>query len=105
MRISPKWVAPEDEQEPNESRRLWSRLTQAIQDKDMEAATDAKSAVEDTQREMSRKREDAGEAHQPRFFHLRDGRWLPKLTAPTDPQEAITSVQQWIWSSPPTEKE
>jgi hypothetical protein len=60
--------------------RLWRRLTQAIQDKDMEAATEAKSAVEDAQREVRRKREEAGEAHQPRFFHLRDGRWLPKLT-------------------------
>ena len=64
--IAPKWVAPEDEQEPNESRRyatprsscflccarsspssvllvgggrLWTRLTRAIVAKDMDAAT------------------------------------------------------------------
>jgi hypothetical protein len=46
----------------------------------MEAATDAKSAVEDAQREMRRKREEAGESYEPRFFVHRDGRWMPKLT-------------------------
>ncbi|KAI0353174.1 Oxysterol-binding protein, partial [Trametes cingulata] len=44
--IAPKWVAPEEEQEPNESRRLWSKLTKAIVAKDMDAATEAKTAVE-----------------------------------------------------------
>jgi len=38
---TPKQVAPEDEQEPNESRRLWHDLTEAIKTKDMEAATQA----------------------------------------------------------------
>lgn len=77
--IAPKWVAPEEEQEPNESRRLWRDLTSAIQQRDMDKATDAKSAVEDAQREDRKKREEKGEKFVPRFFELKDGRWLPKF--------------------------
>ena len=80
QKIAPKWVAPEDEQEPNESRRLWARLTRAIVAKDMDAATEAKSAVEDAQRDQRRRMEERGEVHVPRFFHLRDGRWVPKFS-------------------------
>jgi len=97
--ISPKWVAPEEEQDVNESRRLWADLTRAILAKDMEAATDAKTTVEDAQRELRRKREEGGEKFVPRFFELRDGRWVPKLEVPDNPQEAVSAVQEWIWSS------
>ncbi|KAL0065682.1 Oxysterol-binding protein OBPa [Marasmius tenuissimus] len=100
--ICPKWVAPEEEQEPNESRRLWLKLTQAIATKDMEAATEAKSAVEDAQREQRRKMEESGKKHVPRFFELRDGRWEPKLKIPTDPEEATKTVREWIWSASST---
>ena len=62
------------------SYRLWSKLTYAIDLKDMEAATEAKSAVEDAQREMRRKMEESGQKHAPRFFQLHDGRWQPKFT-------------------------
>src|ERR1700683_1822255 len=62
------------------SSRLWSKLTYAIDLKDMEAATEAKSAVEDAQREMRRKMEESGQKHAPRFFQLHDGRWEPKFT-------------------------
>lgn len=75
--IAPKWVAPEAEQDPHESRRLWARLTQAIGAKDMDAATEAKGAVEESQREERRRREESGEAHVPRFFQQREGRWVP----------------------------
>jgi oxysterol-binding protein-related protein 8 len=60
--------------------RLWSKLTYAIDLKDMEAATEAKSAVEDAQREMRRKMEESGQKHVPRFFQLHDGRWEPNFT-------------------------
>lgn len=59
--------------------RLWTQLTQAIIAKDMEAATDAKSAVEDAQRESRKKLDESGKAHVPRFFVQKDGRWVPKL--------------------------
>ncbi|KAJ3512733.1 hypothetical protein NLJ89_g3353 [Agrocybe chaxingu] len=95
--VSPKWVLPEQQQEPNESRRLWAALTEAIQMKDMERATVAKTSVEDAQREQRRKREESGDIHVPRFFEKVDGQWLPKLKVPKDPQEAVVAVQQWIF--------
>ncbi|KAJ7356650.1 hypothetical protein DFH08DRAFT_849625 [Mycena albidolilacea] len=103
-KVVEKQVPSEDEQEPNESRRLWRDLTKAILAKDMEAATTSKSAVEDAQREQRRKLEESGEKHVPRFFHLQDGRWVPKLTVPSDPQTATATVKDWIWatSSPPS---
>ena len=58
---------------------MWTRLTRAIVAKDMDAATEAKTAVEDAQREQRRVMEERGEVHVPRFFHLKDGRWVPKL--------------------------
>lgn len=45
----------------------------------MDAATEAKTAVEDAQRETRRNLEERGDTHVPRFFHLKDGRWVPKL--------------------------
>ena len=45
----------------------------------MEAATDAKAAVEDAQRDLRKKREENGEQHVPRFFENRNGRWVPKF--------------------------
>jgi len=96
-----KLVAPDDQQEPNESRRLWQHLTRAIIAKDMEAATDAKTNVENGQREQRRRREESGEKHVPRFFRLHDGRWVPKFIVPSDLPTASASVQEWIWGSAP----
>jgi len=97
--ISPKWVLPDEEQELKESRRLWKDLTLAILNKDMEAATDAKSAVEDAQREQRKTMEESGQKHVPRFFELRDGRWEPRFTMPSEPEAATTAAQQWIFGS------
>jgi len=97
--ISPKWVLPDEEQELKESRRLWKDLTLAILNKDMEAATDAKSAVEDAQREQRKTMEESGQKHVPRFFELLDGRWEPRFTMPSEPEAATTAAQQWIFGS------
>jgi len=64
----------------------------------MDAATIAKSSVEDAQRERRRILEEKGQKHVPRFFELRDGRWEPKITIPEDPVNATRAVQQWIWN-------
>jgi len=94
--VAPKWVAPEDEQEPYESRRLWRDLTRAILAKDMDAATESKTAIENAQRELRA----SGVKHTTRFFELRENRWVPRIQLPQDPQEATTAVQAWIWSRP-----
>jgi len=92
-----KLVAPESEQELNESRRLWTKLTAAIRKGDMEAATQSKAAVEDAQRESAKRREEAGEAFVPRYFELRDGLWQAKFQLPENTEEQIAAVQNWIW--------
>jgi len=95
--VAPKWVAAEDEQEPYESRRLWRDLTRAILAKDMDAATEAKTTVENAQRELRA----SGVKHRTRFFELRDDNcWVPRIRLPQDPQEATAAVQEWIWSRP-----
>lgn len=91
-----KVVIPESEQEPHESRRFvdflssqlhtltnsfrqWSKLSEAIANKDMDAATAAKTAVEEAQRDRARKREELGVKYEPHFFKLdKDCRWVPK---------------------------
>lgn len=97
--IAPKAVPPEAEQEPNESRRLWSKLTEAIVAKDMDAATRAKTAVEESQRENGRRREESGQQHVPRFFVQKDGRWVPKFSPPEDPKQAVEAVKEWLFPS------
>ena len=47
----------------------------------MNAATEAKTAVEESQRELRRKREESGQTFVPRFFQQdKDGRWVPKFS-------------------------
>lgn len=77
--ITPKVVAPEDKQAWNESRRLWSKVTAAIARKDLDGATEAKTAIEDAQRDAAKHREESGEQFVPRFFEMRDGEWRPKF--------------------------
>ena len=54
-------------------------MTAAIIAKDMEAATEAKTAVEESQRELRKRREESGEKYVPRFFKLENNRWVPKF--------------------------
>lgn len=96
--------------------RLWSDLTKAILARDMDAATAAKGAVEDAQRDR-RKNDDPSKPHTPRFFTHKDGHWQPNFvyvlmflhickllimySLPEDPKAAKEVVQQWIWAAPP----
>ncbi|EIW67303.1 hypothetical protein TREMEDRAFT_40458 [Tremella mesenterica DSM 1558] len=101
-KIAPKAVLPESEQEEYESRRLWAKLTTAINSADMYGATAAKTAVEDKQRELAKKREVAGESLPPsRFFtHVEGDKWMPKIgvdTLPKDPIEMEEAVRKWIF--------
>ena len=51
-------IAAEKDQEPYESRRLWSKTTEAMKKNDMDAATEEKTKVEDKQREFAKARGD-----------------------------------------------
>ncbi|ORY88999.1 hypothetical protein BCR35DRAFT_190219 [Leucosporidium creatinivorum] len=78
--ITHKVVSPEEQQAPNESRRLWSGVTAAIKKNNLDAATESKSTIEDAQRNDVREREEKGESWAPRFFELKGGEWRPKFT-------------------------
>ncbi|KAF8624819.1 hypothetical protein AX15_005706 [Amanita polypyramis BW_CC] len=95
--VAPKTVPPIEEQEPNESQRLWAALTEAILQKDMENATTAKTAVEDAQRERRKWMEEHGEVHVPKFFELKGDRWVPKISLPSDPNAATEAVEDWLF--------
>ncbi|WOO81285.1 Oxysterol-bindingc [Vanrija pseudolonga] len=87
-KTAPKSVLPEEEQDENESRRLWSKLTEAIKLQDMTAAQEAKSEVEEHQRGLRQLREEAGEAAPPsRFFKPVGDKFMPKLDIDNLPKD------------------
>lgn len=94
-KVAQKEVRPESEQEEFESRRLWSKVTEGIKEKNLDKATEAKSAIEEAQRSRNREREEKGETWQPRFFVTYAGgeKYRPRFEAlPHDsfrPQKAV----------------
>ncbi|PWO00045.1 Oxysterol-binding protein [Tilletiopsis washingtonensis] len=78
-KIVQKTVRPEEEQEEFESRRLWAKVTQGIKEKDLDMATESKSAIEDDQRRRVKEREEKGETWQPRFFVAKGDKFYPKI--------------------------
>ncbi|KAN0061429.1 Oxysterol-binding protein OBPa [Thecaphora frezii] len=90
--IVQKQVIPEEEQEPFESRRLWSKVTEGIKEKNLDKATENKSAIEEYQRQLVREREEKGESWTPRFFVQRGDKYYPKMDALSEeyrPQAAV----------------
>jgi oxysterol-binding protein-related protein 9/10/11 len=65
---TPLIVAPVEQQDPWESRRAWSGVVKALQSNDMQGTSDAKSMIEETQREMRKKEEAEGREWKAKFF-------------------------------------
>lgn len=65
---TPKVIPPEDAQLPNESRKFWSSVTEAILAKQFGAATSAKQEIEERQRQKASDRKAKGVEWKPRFF-------------------------------------
>jgi hypothetical protein len=77
----PKIIPPEDDQLPNESRKFWSGVTQAILDKQYGQATTLKQELEERQRQKATERQKKDEVWQPRFFKTAvDPSGIPDLT-------------------------
>ncbi|KAF9307180.1 hypothetical protein BGZ74_009886 [Mortierella antarctica] len=66
--ICPKIIAPEEQLEENESRRLWSKLTAALKVNNQDLATIEKSKIEDAQRAKRKEGEAKGHVHGLRYF-------------------------------------
>ncbi|KAK7542848.1 oxysterol-binding protein-like protein [Phyllosticta citribraziliensis] len=64
----PKIVPPEDQQLPNESRRFWGKVTDAILSKQYSLATTLKQELEERQRQKAAERKTTGAEWNPRFF-------------------------------------
>src|SRR4051812_36163852 len=63
-----KQVPPESDQLPNESRKFWAPVTEAIHSKDYGKATMLKQTLEERQRKKAAERNSAKEEWTPRFF-------------------------------------
>ncbi|OZJ03555.1 hypothetical protein BZG36_03088 [Bifiguratus adelaidae] len=67
-KIIPKACLPLEKQDWNESRRLWNDVTTALKANNIDAATAAKSAIEDDQRARRKEQEANNAQHEARFF-------------------------------------
>jgi len=88
---------PEEEQEPFESRRLWSKVTAGIKAGDQNAAQEAKTVIEDNGRRYQKQLDEEKKTHVPRFFEQKGGRWVAKFILPQNMDEASDKVQAFIW--------
>ncbi|KAI9879225.1 MAG: hypothetical protein M1830_009156 [Pleopsidium flavum] len=87
----PKSVPPESEQLPNESRRFWHSVTEAILEKRFAQATKLKQELEERQRERAAARKAQNDEWKPRFF---TGAVTPlgKPELTTDGKEALRGL-------------
>jgi len=104
--IHPKIVAPENEQELYESRRLWSKVTNHIKSRNLDAATTEKAAIEDEQRRRTKLRTAAGESWKPRFFDINSMEdevfTFKQYKFPKEPVEAKKVLEEFIFTNPPS---
>lgn len=87
----PKTCPPPDAMLPNESRKMWEGVTEAIHARDYGRATQLKSEIEERQREKAAARATEGVEWRPRFFEapaLAAGR--PRLSA--DGEKALKGL-------------
>ena len=68
LTAAPKICPPPDDQLPNESRRFWRPVSEAIIAKQYSVATDRKTELEERQRERAAERKESGVTWKPRFF-------------------------------------
>lgn len=77
----PKLVPPAEEQLPNESRKLWAEVSNAINARQYNDATRIKQEIEQQQRDRAAERERDRKPFQPRFFtQVTDASGRPELT-------------------------
>ncbi|KAK0537689.1 hypothetical protein OC835_001661 [Tilletia horrida] len=76
----PKQVRPLEEHEPLESRRVWSKVIDAIHAKDFSRATKEKQIVEQRQRDEAAERKKNNVEHEPQFFEKEYSDGRPTLT-------------------------
>ncbi|GAA5836832.1 hypothetical protein JCM9279_007673 [Rhodotorula babjevae] len=68
LAVAPKTVAPLDEQDELETRRVWAPVIDALHKKDFSTASREKQRIEQVQRDKAEERKKKGESYVPRFF-------------------------------------
>lgn len=91
--VMPKTVAPLDQQDTLESRKIWSSVSDALIAKDFSTASKNKMALEQKQREEAEARKKSGVPYSPRFFvpatdDLKEWDGRPRLT-----QEGLDAIE------------
>lgn len=97
LNVAPKSLPPVEQQLPNESLQLWSKVTEAILAKQYSKATTVKQELEEAQREKARERERNNETWKPVFFEqATDKAGKPALTEKG--REVLNRAQKGEWS-------
>ncbi|CAF1326772.1 unnamed protein product, partial [Adineta ricciae] len=65
-----RYVVPLEQQQDNESEKLWQRVTIAIKQNDQVSATEEKTIIEDEQRRQIKERKATGTEWHPRLFNI-----------------------------------
>ncbi|ELT92046.1 hypothetical protein CAPTEDRAFT_227574 [Capitella teleta] len=71
-----KWVRPIASQGEFESRKLWTNVTEALKNGNIEEATQHKRFLEENQRRGERHRKETNTAFPTKYFHKKDDSWL-----------------------------
>ncbi|XP_065212869.1 oxysterol-binding protein-related protein 9 isoform X2 [Planococcus citri] len=75
MPIIKKQVRKIEEQEDNESRKMWKLVTLGLKYNDVDQATNAKIRIEQKQRDEAQNRKEKNESWEPKYFYEEDGAW------------------------------
>uniref|UniRef100_A0A6I8NQY5 Oxysterol-binding protein n=1 Tax=Ornithorhynchus anatinus TaxID=9258 RepID=A0A6I8NQY5_ORNAN len=74
--VTPKRVRPLEKQGPYESRRLWSRVTEALRESELDKATEHKRVLEERQRSEERHRAETGTPWHTKYFLPEGDGWV-----------------------------
>ena len=59
--------------------RLWAKVTEGIKEKNLDKATESKTAIEDAQRQRVKEREEKGETWTPKYFVQKGDKFYPNV--------------------------
>ncbi|XP_071560640.1 oxysterol-binding protein-related protein 8 isoform X3 [Temnothorax nylanderi] len=93
-----KFTVPMEYQGPWESEKLWYAVTQAINSDDQVAATEAKTRLEEAQRERAKERKHLGQEWIPKYFvqDIITGNWVYRHAdiRPWDPRNDVVQYEE-----------
>ncbi|ORY06584.1 Oxysterol-binding protein [Basidiobolus meristosporus CBS 931.73] len=93
-------VAPLEEQKDNESRKVWSKVTESLQKQDYVAANTFKSDIENAQRALRKERADSGEEWKQQLFHFLDDPAEENLnTFQSKTKGSSSDIGAWVYNN------